>query len=861
MPDLPLPALPPDLPAAEDLLRVLLDISQSGLMLMRPVYDTAGTTIVDLAITYLSPAAQRMLRLPERPAESFRTIYPTAETAGVFAFYRDAFLSGQVERRQNNYQFDGLDGYFLLVARRQGDVLAVSFHDTNDQPRTAAEQELRASQARELQARAAAERERNLLQAMLTQAPVAFALFQGPELRIASANAQVCAIWQRTPAQLLGQPLLDALPELRGQGFDDLLRQVLDTRVPVVGRETPAQLLRDGRLQTSYYDFVYQPLLGPNDEVLGVVDIAVEVTEQVLARQRVQELNEELAAINEELRASNDEFLTTNTALTHSQQALSDLNQELEAHVAERTREVLAQQALFRQILGQVPAFIATLEGPQHRYTFFNEPYQQLSGGRTRLGRTVAEVFPEVVPQGFIGLLDKVYATGEPFVGKEMLAELLNPATGRPEPIYVDFVYQPMRDAAGHTAGILAFILDSTAKVQARQATEATAQRLRLLTDALPVLIGYLDRERRYRFANHAYRAWFNRDPAALLGQPVREVVGEAAYAATEGYMARALAGERLSFEARMPYRENFVKHIRTDYIPDVQNGEVVGFYSLVTDVTEQVRARQQVQELNEELAAINEELLAANEELRDTNDRLSHTNVDLDTFVYTASHDLKAPIANIEGLLLALEDQLPPPVRQDPDVTYLLGLMRGSVARFQRTLVHLTDVSKLQQAHAEPSEAVNLAALVDAVRLDLAPALAAAGGRLEVNVAACPTVRFSPKNLRSILYNLLSNAIKYRHPDRPPVVRLHASCPAGQVRLEVQDNGLGLSEAQQSKLFVMFRRLHTHVEGSGVGLYMVKRMAENAGGRVAVQSRPGEGSTFAVLLPGSDPTPGPPRT
>lgn len=98
--------------------------------------------------------------------------------------------------------------------------------------------------------------------------------------------------------------------------------------------------------------------------------------------------------------------------------------------------------------------------------------------------------------------------------------------------------------------------------------------------------------------------------------------------------------------------------------------------------------------------------------------------------------------------------------------------------------------------------------------------------GTLAVDVAACQAVRIAPKTLRSVVYNLLSNAVKYRAPTRLPQVQLR-----GHVMLEVQDNGLGLSAAQQGQLFGMFRRLHTHVEGSGVGLFMVKRLIENAGG------------------------------
>ena len=200
------------------------------------------------------------------------------------------------------------------------------------------------------------------------------------------------------------------------------------------------------------------------------------------------------------------------------------------------------------------------------------------------------------------------------------------------------------------------------------------------------------------------------------------------------------------------------------------------------------------------------------------------------------------------------LREQLPAEVLQDEAVESLLGMMPRSIERFQLTIAQLTDLTKLQQAYAQPAEAIDLAAMVEAVRLDLAPLLAEAGAQPTVDVAACPTVLFAPKNLRSIVYNLLSNAVKYRDSSRAPVVQLRAHREAGAeatVVLEVQDNGLGLDTAQQAKLFGMFQRLHAHVEGSGVGLYMVKKIVENAGGTVSVRSEPGVGSTFIVRLPG----------
>jgi signal transduction histidine kinase len=256
------------------------------------------------------------------------------------------------------------------------------------------------------------------------------------------------------------------------------------------------------------------------------------------------------------------------------------------------------------------------------------------------------------------------------------------------------------------------------------------------------------------------------------------------------------------------------------------------------------VRARQQVQTLNGELATINEELLASNRQL-------TRTNVDLDTFVYTASHDLKAPITNIEGILDALRDTLAPEVQQDAAVAHLLGLLDQTVSRFQFTITQLTDISRLQLAPAEPTERVYLAPMLEHVRLDLRPALAAAGTQLTVEVAPDVIVSFSPANLRSVVYNLLSNAVKYRAPNRPARVLVRATHQGSTVVLTVQDNGLGMSEGQQRQLFGLFQRLHTHVEGTGVGLYITKRLVENAGGTIQVQSQPNVGTTFTVTFSG----------
>jgi PAS domain S-box-containing protein len=265
------------------------------------------------------------------------------------------------------------------------------------------------------------------------------------------------------------------------------------------------------------------------------------------------------------------------------------------------------------------------------------------------------------------------------------------------------------------------------------------------------------------------------------------------------------------------------------------ERGDVIQWIGTYTDIHEHKLALEHIDQ--------------AQQQLRDNNEQLTRANVDLDNFIYTASHDLKAPISNIEGLLDALLSELPAESTAGPEVTMILELMQDSVNRFKKTIGHLTDVSKLQKEHGQPVETVNLAAVIEDVRLDLEPSVQECSAQLEVDVAPNLTVQFSEKNLRSVVYNLLSNALKYCDPARPAHVQVRTRHEAGYLVLEVQDNGLGLDGPSQQKLFGMFQRFHDHVEGSGIGLYMVKKMVENADGRIRVQSEPGRGSTFAVYF------------
>jgi PAS domain S-box-containing protein len=152
----------------------------------------------------------------------------------------------------------------------------------------------------------------------------------------------------------------------------------------------------------------------------------------------------------------------------------------------------------------------------------------------------------------------------------------------------------PLRDADGRATGIISVVDDITARKRSETELAESERRTRLLTDALPALISYIDAELRYRFVNHAYSEWFGHDREEVVGRSVRDVLGPDAFALVEPDLRRALAGERVSYEKTLPYKDGPPRYVEAHYIPHVgEDGAVRGIYVMVHDLT----GRRQVEE------------------------------------------------------------------------------------------------------------------------------------------------------------------------------------------------------------------------------------------------------------------------
>lgn len=133
------------------------------------------------------------------------------------------------------------------------------------------------------------------------QAPVAIAIVSGPEFIIDIANPGICEIWGKKQQDVLGKPVLDALPEIRDQGIQELLDGVVQTGIPYVNEELALQFLRNGTMETVYVSFVYHPFRNIHGEIAGVIAMAIDISEQVRSRHHVEAVNQELLAINADL--------------------------------------------------------------------------------------------------------------------------------------------------------------------------------------------------------------------------------------------------------------------------------------------------------------------------------------------------------------------------------------------------------------------------------------------------------------------------------------------------------------------------------------------------------------------------------
>ena len=397
-----------------------------------------------------------------------------------------------------------------------------------------------------------------------------------------------------------------------------------------------------------------------------------------------------------------------------------------------------------------------------------------------------------------------------------------------------------------------------------RKALANSEAELRLIADASPMLIAFVDPDLRYRFVNQAHQAWFGIAPASMLGRTMQDVVGPQQWSLCEEAVRRALAGNETQLELSSPRPDGARRDAEFRYIPRFQeDGHVDGIHLFATDITERkesLRAAQRFaatleREVAERTAELQAEVQARSES--ETALRQAQKMEAVGQLTGGIAHDFNNMLTSIIGALDIINVRL-----QDGRMDNLDRMIRAASDAANRAAAltqRLLAFSRRQSLDPKP---VDLNALVRSMELLLIQTL---GERIQVRLDLAPALSkaiVDANQLESALLNLSINArdampdggqlrIATRCASKVPHVREGAAAhAAGHVVLEVADTGVGMTPDVKERVFEPFFTTKPLGQGTGLGLSMIYGFVQQSNGYIDLQSAPGKGTTVALYLP-----------
>ncbi|MBS7563949.1 PAS domain-containing protein [Mucilaginibacter sp. Bleaf8] len=640
----------------------------------------------------------------------------------------------------------------------------------------------------------------------------ATAIYTSEDLRIQFANDGMIAIWGKDRS-VIGKTFEEAIPEIKGQPFTALLQNVWRTGETYTAKDTPANLVVNGKLQTSYFDFTYRAILDEQGQTYCLLHTAKDVTESLKHRiaiaentKREQHMNEELAAMVEELAAANEEMAATNEELSATNDELIDTRDTLRRSLD----AVKESEARFQNLVREATTGIIVLNGDNADILIVNNAYARLIGRRVEdlLHQSLFSIIPEAEP-AFRPLIDGVRTSGEPVYLYEHPYFVY--ADGEKIEGYLNLVYQPYREYGEEVTGVMVLCQDVTSQVDGKLRLAQAEERARLATAAAK--LGTYD---------------FNFKTQEVITSPrFDEIMGFNAPQKHEAYLG-VVHPDDLDLRARAYQKAFKTGHLH--YTARIIHGDEIRW--IHAEGTIYYDSQHQPERMLGTMQDVTGQQLQQQQK---------------DDFISIASHELKTPVTSLKAAL-----QLIDKLKDNPNNAMLPKLImqaRKSVERVGILIEDLLNVGRLQQGemHLQKSEFI-VSQLLNAC---CNPISIAGKYKIQIQGDLELQVEADEHRIDQVVTNLLNNAVKYA-PDSE-LITVVISRENGFAKVAVTDYGPGIPEAKLAHLFDRYYRAEPsghHVSGLGLGLYISSEIIHRHGGELSVTSEVGKGSTFYFTLP-----------
>lgn len=406
----------------------------------------------------------------------------------------------------------------------------------------------------------------------------------------------------------------------------------------------------------------------------------------------------------------------------------------------------------------------------------------------------------------------------------------------------------PAFEPDGSVSRWLGVVLDIEDRKHAEEALRQERSRLQAIIDNSPLLILVKDMESRIVVANQAIFESIRVPPREkLIGHTLFEAFPQDV---AEARWMRDLVALDLDAptkaEETLRHRDGSWHTYLTTRFPvhDIETQQLIGVCAISADITDRKTAETRIKELNQELEY---RILERTEELERSNEALLHSNMELQHFAQATAHDLKTPLRSIAGFAQLLQQEVQAASNTERVQEYSSRVI-DNTRRLHTLIDNLLTYTRVD-ALSLPFEQVDLCEVAGEVLASLGILIGERGA--EVGYGDLPTISADRRQITQVMHNLIENGIKYNHA-KTPKVSISAEFQQDRWLFAVADNGIGIDPKYHERIFEVFRRLHTYgqVAGTGIGLALCRRIVERHGGRIWVESRPGEGSTFYFTLP-----------